>query len=84
MPIAWIETIDEEDAGEELEALYARVKGPGDAAVDNVLAVHSLHPQGLAAHYDVYRAAMDGTRALHRVDREMIAFVVSSVNGCHY
>lgn len=51
---------------------------------ENVLAVHSLHPAGMDAHWTVYRAAMTPTRSLRKREREMIALVVSALNGCRY
>jgi len=81
---AWIRTIDEGDAEGDLSALYAGMCDPTSKKVDNILKVHSLHPEGLAAHGALYLAVMDGTRSLPKVDREMIALVVSKVNECHY
>jgi len=81
---AWIRTIDEPDADERLAALYAQCLDPGTDKVDHVLKVHSLHPDGLAAHLAVYRASMAGTKGLRKVDRELVAVVVSKLNGCHY
>jgi len=82
--LAWIRTIGDDEAGEELATLYGEVRDPRTGSVDNVLAIHSLHPAGLRAHWDLYRSAMRGTRGLRAVDREMIAVVVSRRNGCHY
>ena len=48
------------------------------------MAIHGLHPAGLRAHFELYRAVMAGTRGLRKVDREMIALVVSQANACHY
>ena len=74
-----------EDAAEgELAALYAELVEPATGVVDNVLKVHSLHVAGLKAHLGVYRAAMAGTKSLRKVERELIAVVVSKLNGCHY
>ena len=81
---AWIESVDEASASGELADLYARCVDPDSNKVDHVLRVHSLHPAGLAAHLSVYRASMQGTKGLRKVDREMIAVVVSNANGCHY
>ena len=36
------------------------------------------------AHYVLYRQAMAGTKTLRKVEREMIAVVVSKLNDCHY
>ncbi len=84
--MSWIETIGEDEAEHDgrLAALYAEMLDPVSGRVDNVLKVHSLHPDGLAAHWAVYRAAMRGTKGLRKVEREMIAVVVSVRNGCHY
>jgi alkylhydroperoxidase family enzyme len=81
---AWIRTVDEADAGEQLAPLYAQCLDPDSDKVDHVLKVHSLHPAGLAAHLSVYRASMTSTKGLRKVDREMVAVVVSKANGCHY
>ena len=36
------------------------------------------------AHNVLYKQAMKGTASLRKVEREMIALVVSKVNDCHY
>ena len=82
--MAWIHTIHEDDAVGELKKLYESVVDPRTGRVDNVMKIHSLHPEGLNAHLAVYRAAMNGTATLRRADREMIAVVVSKINDCHY
>ncbi len=82
--MAWIHTIHEDDAAGELKKLYESVVDPSTGRVDNVMKIHSLHPEGLNAHLAVYRAAMNGTATLPRADREMIAVVVSKINDCHY
>lgn len=82
--MAWIETIDEGAARGPLKELYARMLDPGSQRVDNVLKIHALHPAGLAAHWSVYRAAMAGTRGLRKVERELVAVLVSTINDCHY
>ncbi len=82
--MAWIETIDEADAGEALAALYARAADPRTGALDNIMRIHSLHPAGLDAHLALYSAVMRGTPSLPKVERELIALVVSTANGCHY
>ena len=52
--------------------------------VDNIMAIHSLNPAGLAAHNALYLSAMSGTKTLRKVERELIAYVVSLENHCHY
>ena len=82
--MAWIEVIDEDDAGGELADLYRRMIDPKFGRVDHIMTIHSLHPGGLRTHHDLYREVMTGTKTLRKVDREMIALVVSTVNDCHY
>ena len=81
--MAWIETIDEDDAVGLLKELYARMRDPR-GPVDNILKIHSLNPASLRAHYDFYKTVMHGPSELSRVEREMVAVVVSAVNRCHY
>lgn len=52
--------------------------------LDNILSIHSLHPASLRTHYSMYRDAMVGSKDLSRVQREMIAVVVSAANRCEY
>ena len=82
--MAWIRTIDEGDANENLAALYASMLDPTAGKVDHILKIHSLNPKSLRAHFDLYRAVMAGSKTLRKADREMIAVVVSVLNECHY
>ena len=82
--MAWIKTIDPQDADPELRELYEAGTDDPDEGVDHILQIYSLHPAGLAAHLALYRAVMAGTATLRKVDREMIALVVSQRNDCHY
>lgn len=81
---AWIEVVPEDQWTGDLEPLLEACLDPGQESVDNILAVHSLDPAGLAAHLAVYRSAMAGTAGLRKVDRELVALVVSQTNDCHY
>lgn len=82
--MAWIETIPEDDWEAELGVLYPLVADPAHDRVDNILQIHSLNPRALEAHHALYTSAMSGTAGLRKVDREMIALVVSRINECHY
>jgi alkylhydroperoxidase family enzyme len=46
--------------------------------------IHSLNPPSLAGHAQLYKALMHGRSELSRVQREMIAVVVSALNHCEY
>jgi alkylhydroperoxidase family enzyme len=74
----------DDEADEVLAPLLEQARDPANGEVDEILRVHSLHPAGLAAHLALYRAVMRGTAGLRKVERELIAFVVSRLNGCHY
>jgi alkylhydroperoxidase family enzyme len=85
---AWIETVPDEvwtaDPSSQLAELYGQVVDGEHGRVDHIMAVHSPNPRGLAAHHGLYESAMAGTATLRKVDREMIALVVSLENECHY
>ena len=84
-PRAWIEIVpDDQWTDGRLADLYAEVVDPAHGRVDNIMAVHSLNPQAMAAHQGVYGSAMSGTASLRKVERELIALVVSLENHCHY
>ena len=51
---------------------------------DNILRIHGVNPQALKAHFELYRGAMHGPSPLSRIQREMLAVVVSAQNGCRY
>lgn len=46
--------------------------------------VHSLDPEGMKLHLDLYVHLMFGKSTLTRAQREMIAVVVSQANKCPY
>jgi uncharacterized peroxidase-related enzyme len=75
--------IQESEATGEVRDLYERYRAPW-GGVDNILKIHSLLPSSLAPHVNLYRSVMFGRGPLTRRQREMIATVVSRVNGCPY
>ena len=76
--MAFIDTVADNDAEGELVDLYQQARDPGTGRLDNIMAIHSLHSAGLAAHLQLYSAVMAGTASLRKVDREMIALVAAS------
>jgi hypothetical protein len=71
------------EAPAELAEQYGRMHDK-EGNVANILAVHSLNPPALQAHFDLYRTIMFGRSELTRAQREMVAVVVSSTNRCRY
>ncbi len=78
----WIDWVDEEDAEGRLAELYAR--HTGEEGLDHILKIHSLNPPSLEGHVKLYAHLMRGPSGLSRIEREMIAVVVSVENGCRY
>ncbi len=81
--MAWIQIVDEDRAQGQLKAQYEDVK-LRRGRVSNVMKAHSLDPQTIHLHLDLYLHLMFGKSTLTRVQREMIAVVVSHTNNCQY
>ena len=82
--MAWIKTIKEGESEDDLlRELYKKYGDPFEG-VDNILKIHSLNPRSMRLHYDLYKHLMAGRSGLSRMQREMIAVVVSTANDCHY
>ncbi len=81
--MAWIKMLEESEAAGELKDIYESQRAQA-GALANILKIHSLAPNTLAAHLALYSAVMHAPGDLSRAQREMITVVVSSVNGCHY
>ena len=81
--MAWIKIIQENNATGKLKELYDMYTEPW-GGVDNIIKIHSLNVKSMKTHYDLYAHLMRGKSELSRVQREMIAVVVSSINRCNY
>jgi alkylhydroperoxidase family enzyme len=82
--MAWIETVPDDEWDGDLAPLRETVVDRTSGRVDHIMAVHSLNPRGLQAHSTLYGSAMAGTATLRKVERELVALVVSLENDCHY
>ena len=51
---------------------------------DNIIRIHSVNRRTIRHHFELYRELMYGKSPLSRIQREMIAVVVSAENRCHY
>ena len=81
--MSWIEEIEVSEAEGKLAEMYAElVKKRGK--VSNILKVHSLNPEAMDDHLDLYMTLMFGRSGLSRLEREAIAVVVSASNECEY
>ena len=51
---------------------------------DNIIQVHSLRPPVMKLHYEMYVELMQRESPLSRIQREMVAVLISAINECHY
>lgn len=80
----WIRTVDPSAATGLLKTIYDTAVARA-GKVFNVIRLQSLRPKVLQASTHLYVEVMqapDG--ALDRLRRELLAVVVSRINGCHY
>ena len=81
--MSWIEEIDVREAEGKLAQVYAELLEKR-GKVANILQAHSLNPDAMASHLDLYMSIMFGRSGLSRAEREAIAVVVSATNECDY
>ena len=81
----WIKIIEEDSPAltPVLKDMYKRMAQP-DGSIDNILKLHSLHPESLEVHWNFYRLVMHGPSSLTLIEREILAVGISAVNECHY
>lgn len=81
--MSWIEEIEVGAAEGKLAEVYAELLQKR-GKVSNILQVHSLNPDALGDHLDLYMTLMFGRSGLSRLEREAVAVVVSANNECEY
>jgi len=82
--MAWIETVEYEDATGKLKRLYDRVKGP-DNNVDNIMMMHSLRPHSMEGHMAIYKYVLHHSgNTLPKWFLETLGVWVSALNRCNY
>jgi uncharacterized peroxidase-related enzyme len=81
--MAFLRLIGDDEAAGPLKREYdAAIERAGK--VFNIVRAMSLRPGVLTRSMDLYRAIMFGPSELSRVERELLAVVVSRANDCHY
>jgi uncharacterized peroxidase-related enzyme len=81
--MARIKIIDYEEAEGELKKIYDEIiQKRGKLA--EIHEIHSLNPQSMLDHINLYLTLMFKKSPLSRAQREMIAVVVSEANQCEY
>lgn len=79
----FIKQIEEKDAEGKLKEYYSKLTG-SRGKLSNIMKIHSLNPDSMMAHMDLYLKIMFGKTALKRDENELIAVIVSSINKCDY
>ncbi|PKL81059.1 MAG: peroxidase [Ignavibacteriae bacterium HGW-Ignavibacteriae-4] len=78
-----IKIIRHEDATGELKVAYDNLVG-SRGKVSNVMAIHSLLPETMTAHLELYKSILFNKKGIDRKLAEMIAVTVSKSNKCEY
>jgi alkylhydroperoxidase family enzyme len=78
-----IRLIDVDEASGLLAQEYQAAMGRA-GKVFNIVKSMSLNPSVLKRSMGLYKAIMFGESELSRVERELLAVVVSNANDCHY
>lgn len=81
--MAWIRVVDEEKASGQLKKVYDELERKR-GKIANIMKIHSLNPQAMKDHLNLYVTLMFEQSNLTREERELIAVVVSSINHCKY
>ena len=81
--VAYIQTINEEDATGKLAKVYASAQSRA-GGVANIIKVMSRDADTLEASMMFYVHLMKSPNALSPARRELLATVVSNINDCYY
>jgi uncharacterized peroxidase-related enzyme len=81
--MSWITIISEQEASGDLEKVYEEIAGKR-GKLSNIMRVHSLRPDAMRSHMDLYMSLLFSRSGLSRAERELIATVVSATNRCTY
>jgi uncharacterized peroxidase-related enzyme len=80
---SWFPVPTDAELPDGLRGLFAKAR-ERIGFVPNVFRVYAFRPERLSAWFAHYRQLHEPTEGLTAADREMIAVVVSSANGCLY
>ena len=81
--MSWVRTIEAKEARGLLAGIYEECRAKFGYVI-NLVKVQSLRPETMALGRQLYRHLMDSEGGLSRLQRVLIATVVSKTNGCFY
>jgi uncharacterized peroxidase-related enzyme len=79
----WIRVINEAEASGKLDEAYKEI-GKKRGKLSNIMKIHSLNPDAMKKHMELYLTLMFGQSGLSREEREIITLAVSTTNSCEY
>jgi uncharacterized peroxidase-related enzyme len=81
--MSWIRTVPEEEASGLLAELYEQSREKFGHVI-NLVKIQSLSPETISMGKQLYAHLMTKPGGLSRLQRVLVATVVSKVNGCFY
>lgn len=81
--MSWIKTVPYEEAEGQLREIYDETIAKFGEVI-NLAKIQSLRPDTMGLGRQMYKHLMMGPGGLNRLQRVLIATVVSSLNNCHY
>lgn len=81
--MSWLRTIPESEATGALATIYGESRARFGRVI-NLVKVQSLRPETMAIGRQMYRHLMEGPGGLTKLQRVLIATIVSKINGCLY
>ncbi|MBI5057467.1 MAG: peroxidase [Nitrospirae bacterium] len=81
--MSWIKTVPDNEADGLLAEIYEQTRAKFGHVI-NLVKIQSLNAEAIAIGRKFYRHLMDKPGGLSRLQRVLIATVVSKLNGCYY
>lgn len=81
--MAYIKVISESEADGKLKEVYQQISS-ARGKLSNIMKIHSLMPDTMIKHLDLYLSIMFSNSNLSREEKEILAVVVSKLNNCDY
>lgn len=78
-----IKVINETEASSELKKVYNQISS-SRGKLSNIMKIHSLLPDTMIKHLDLYLSIMFSKSKLTREEKEILAVVASKNNNCDY
>jgi uncharacterized peroxidase-related enzyme len=81
--MSWIQEVDVTNVTGKLKQVYKKIEEKR-GKISNIMKIHSLNPDAMKNHIDLYLTLMFRSSGLSREEREFIAVIVTVINNCEY